>query len=330
MASINRKAIKKLAAKQTADRASYKEIFLHTLVSLGVAVMLIALDYVLQAQIGGTGSLSGLGTRSVLETVRMVLQYANMLLLPFWEIGILYWAIRRTRGQETGFRSFAEGFRRFGAVFRLKLIQGIVTGSIYMFCAFVSSLIFTLSPLGWPMVRFVMSYTDDPTALLAMSDEALMGQLMQYMWPVFIILALLLIPAMMPLYYRFRMADYVIMDKPRTGALYALYRSFQITKKQFFPLFKLDASFWWFWALQFLASAGLYLDLVLTMMGVTALDANTLILLSYVTGYSIQFISYTLFRGRVETAYALTYNALNASVPEPKPLIVQTHTWNEQ
>ena len=113
MASINRKAVKKLAAKQTADRASWKEIFLLTLGRLAVLVVLLILNQVLDQGISGTGGLSGMGRRSVLETIRTVLLYANMFLAPFWDIGILYRAISRARGKSTGISSFAEGFRRF-------------------------------------------------------------------------------------------------------------------------------------------------------------------------------------------------------------------------
>lgn len=331
MAGFDRKAIKRLAAKQTAGRASYQEIFIHTLVSLGAALAVLGLDYVLTQQIGNTGGLSGLGTRSILETARTVLQYANMLLVPFWEAGVFCWAIRRARGQQTAPGTFLEGFRRFGPVLRLKLIQGIVYGTIYMICTILSSVVFTLSPLGWPLIEFVMANMEDPTAMAMMADEALMAQMLQLMWPVWIILALLLIPSIVPLYYRFRMAEYVVMDKPRTGAIQALIRSFQLTKGQFFGLLKMDLSYWWYWALQLLASAFLYLSLLLPELGITFLDLQAQNVLCYALSYGIQFIALVLFRGRVETAYALVYNARNANVPEPKPIIIQANNpWSEQ
>lgn len=331
MAGFDRKAIKKLAARQTSDRASYKEILIHTLVSLAAALLIIGVDYVLTQQIGHTGGLSGMGTRSVLETVRTVLQYANLLLVPFWEMGIFYWAIRRARGQQTAVGDFLEGLRRFAPVFRLKLIQTVVFGAIYMFCVIISSVVFTLSPLGWPLIQFVMNNIEDPTAMAMMADEALMAQMLQMMWPVFIILALMLIPAMVPLYYRFRMAEYVIMDKPHTGAIYSLIRSFQLTKGQFVSLLKTDLSYWWFWGLQFLSAAFLYLDLLLPALGITALDLQTQSILCYAASYTVQFVSLVLFRGRIETAYALIYNARNATVPAPKPIMVQPNDpWIEQ
>ena len=331
MATINRKAVKKLAVKQTSDGASWKEIFLFTLVRLAVLVVLLILNQVLDQGISGTGGLSGMGRRSVLETIRTVLQYANMFLAPFWDIGILYWAISRARGRETRFSTFAEGFRRFGPVFRLLLIQGLVLGTIYFICIFASSILFAFSPLAFPLMKFMLPYMEDPAAMEAvMVDTEFISQMLQYMWPVYIILALLLIPAVMPLYYRFRMATYIVMDKPHTGAVYALIRSFQITKQQFKSLFLLDLSYWWYFALEIFAGLLSCLFLLLPIMGIPTADPNTLILISYLAGYLVQLSAHTLFRGRVETAYALVYNACNASVPEPKLPAPQRPSWNEE
>ncbi len=320
MEGFDRRAIKKLAARQVSGKKYYKQIFLHALVVLGFGALVTGVNFTLQQGIGSTGGLSGLGTRSILETVQAVLQYANTLLVPFWQIGILCWAIRRARGSDTGFSDFAEGFRRFGPVLRLKLLTAIVVFCILFACTMLSSVIFALSPLAFPMIEVMLPYMDSMENLYtAMADPAVMEQLIACMYPVYIILAVLLIPTLGPLYYRFRMAEYVLMDKPRTGAIQALIHSFRMTRKQWWHLMKLDLSYWWYWALDFLAMTVLYLDLLLPALGVCA-SGSTLTIFSYAGYFVLQLASITLFRGKVETTYALAYNAMNACVPETKPL----------
>ena len=327
MKSFNRKSVKRLAAKNTADKRAYQEVFLHSLVVMGAGLLIMALDYILQQQIGGTGGLSGIGTRTLLETARTVLQYANMLLVPFWQMGIFYWAIRRARRKETQLSDFLEGFRRFGPVLRLKLLQGIVVGLIFVVAILLSSVIFAVSPLAWPVMKLLLPYTQDAEGMQTlMMNEALMAQIEAQMYPVYIILAILLIPALLPLFYRFRMAEYVIMDKKGTGAILALIRSFQMTRKQSGRMIKLDLSHWWYLALQLVAEVLLYIELLLPLIGVAPPQGVPLLLLNYGGYYGVLLIVYTLFRGRVETTYALVYNILNASVPEPKPLVIPDRT----
>lgn len=324
MAGFNRGAVKKLATKRTAG--TYRQIFLHTLVTLGAGILITILDSVLLEQIGTTGGLSGLGTRSVLETLRTVLQYANMLLLPFWEMSIFYWAIRRARGLDTQPGDFLEGFRRFAPVLRLKLLQGIVVWMILMGCTFISSLIYSFSPLALPVINLLLPYAQDIASLqAAMADEALMTQMISYMYPVYIIMAVLTLLALLPLFYRFRMAEYELMDEKGTGAIKALIRSFQMTRKQSWNLIKLDLSYWWYFVLQILCVIPMYASTFAPLLGIAASE-TVLTVGGYAVTCLAQLILFSAFRGRIETTYALTYNALRASIPEKKSIV----PWNPQ
>ena len=70
---------------------------LHTGVTVGVAFAIMLLQYVLAEGIGNTGGLSGMATRSILETIQLVLQWANTILLPFWSLGFMYVALLSAR-----------------------------------------------------------------------------------------------------------------------------------------------------------------------------------------------------------------------------------------
>ena len=74
-------------------------VLIHTAAALGLSLILNILHYVLQQGIAGTGGLSGIGTRTVLEFIQTVLQIVNLVVLPFWNIGYLYTTLLLSRRQ---------------------------------------------------------------------------------------------------------------------------------------------------------------------------------------------------------------------------------------
>ena len=124
----NRTALKQASRDSLfASKGDPKRIILiHTLVSLGVTFLLGAISFALERQISNTGGLSGLGLRSVLSTAQVVLQIAQMALLPFWEAGY-YWAtLKMARREDVQPGSLLEGFRRFGPYLRLTLLRSLI------------------------------------------------------------------------------------------------------------------------------------------------------------------------------------------------------------
>ena len=99
-------------------------VMLHTGVALGFSLLATVLQYILSLGIGDTGGLAGLGMRSVLSSAQSFLQVAGMILLPFWEMGILRALLLISRRQEADKPTLLDGFRRFGPIFRLQLPQG--------------------------------------------------------------------------------------------------------------------------------------------------------------------------------------------------------------
>ena len=124
---LDRRGLKNAAgdALAQASRNPKRIILIHTAVSLGIMLLVAVLDYVLSGQIENTSGLSGLGTRSVLTTVQSILQMVQMAVLPFWEIGYLYAAMKMAVKEPAEPGTLLEGFRLFGPLFRIMLLKGL-------------------------------------------------------------------------------------------------------------------------------------------------------------------------------------------------------------
>lgn len=287
-----------------------KLIFFHTGIILLASLVLTVVDYLLEKGIGTTGGLSGMGLRSMLETVQTVLRYGQAIVLPFWQIGYTWAILRLGRGEAVSFASLTEGFRQFRPVLRLKLCSGCLYFAIGMATSYISSTIFLLTPFSAPMMEKLLPLMEDEKLLQdAAALEAVIWEVMDTaLVPLLAIFLLVFAVLAVPISYRLRMADRCLMDAPREGALHAMRKSARLTKGHCLELVKLDLSFWWFYLLDALVTAVAYGDL----------------LLSEVTGHSSDMTYFGFFglyllcqlglycwrRNQVELTYALAYDAL--------------------
>ena len=99
----------------------------HTGITVAAALVITILQYVLSEGIGNTSGLSGLGTRSVLETIQTVLRWANMLLVPFWGLGFVYAALQWGRGSYAVRQDLLTGFRRWSPYLGLLLNRSVLS-----------------------------------------------------------------------------------------------------------------------------------------------------------------------------------------------------------
>lgn len=320
----DRRALKEYTGRVLADAAyaPKKLSLIHTAASLAVTLVLVVISFILTRQIDGTGGLAGLGTRSILETAQTVLQFASTLLLPFWEIGFLYAAIRMARKEETGPRALVEGFRRFGPVLRLMLLRSLLAIGVLLLCSQVATTIYLLTPFSASYFQLYdtlmgnAATATDPTALL---DEATMQAMAESILPVAIISAVLAIALLIPLLYRFRLAEYVIMDTPGTGAFAALRASNRMMRSNCVAMFRLDLSYWWFYLAQAVIALVGYGDVLLAALGVALpMSADTAYFLFYLLYIGGQLVLLWQVRSAVETTYAAAYDVLKEP-QEPKP-----------
>ena len=68
---------------------SKKLTAIHAGVAAAAGLIVALLSYLLDSGMGGTGGLSGIGTRALLETVQSVLSLAVNILNPFWGLGFV-------------------------------------------------------------------------------------------------------------------------------------------------------------------------------------------------------------------------------------------------
>lgn len=305
-----------------------KLIFSHTGIILLASLVLTVVDYLLEKGIGTTGGLSGMGLRSMLETVQTVLRYGQTIALPFWQIGYIYAILRVSRGEHASFGSLSEGFRRFRPVLRLKLCVGCLYFAIGMATSYISSTIFMLTPYSTPMMEKLMPLLEDESLLQdAAALEAAMLEVMDsVLVPLLVIFLLVFLVLALPVSYRLRMADRCLLDAPEEGALHAMRQSTRLTKGNCLKLVKLDLSFWWFYGLDALVTAVAYGDLIL---GAVTEKSSDVTYFGFFGLYLLcQLGLYCWRRNQVETTYALAYEALRAPrepAPAPQP---GTQPWN--
>lgn len=292
-----------------------KLVFLHTAVAVGGAFVLSVLDLILMRQVDQTGGLSGMQARAVLESVRVILQYAITFLLPFWELGFTYTVLRLARGQQADPGSFLEGFRRFGPAFRLMLLRAVLYITIAMACLNVSIMVFTLTPLSGELNRLLdslMARTQDVQVLM---EQLPVAQMQKAILPGIVLFAVIYGAVMVPLLYRLRLAELAVMDKPGTGAFAAVKCSNQAMRGNAWSLFRVDLRFWWFYLLQILVAALCYGDTLLRLAGVQIPVSEDVGFFLFYSLYAVcQLALHTLFWGRVQTTYALIYDQLKEQV----------------
>ena len=148
-------------------------------------------------------------------------------------------------------------------------------------------------------------------------DDATYAQLMDATAPVMVIFGVLFLVLAAPVFYRYRMANYLIIDRPATGALAALRDSRVMTKGNRWNLFRLDLSMWWYYAAMLVSAAIGYGDQLLPDLGVTLPFSDTVAYFLFFGVYlAVTFVIFYFLRNRVEVTYALAYDSLRPREPE--------------
>lgn len=308
-------------ALSDAGRAPTKLVLLHTGVTLGVGLVLRILEYVLELGIAGTGGLSGIGTRTMLEFFQSVLSLVDSLVLPFWAIGYLFLVLQIIRQQPVSSRSLLSGFRCWGPVLRTLLLRGILNGSAALLGAQLGFLLFIFTPAAGPLLHLSQEAAD-PYAIL--QDPAALSAVLP-MVPWAAIGALLFLT---PVLYRTRFARYIIMDAPETGAIRAVLQSFRLTRRRFVPLLVLDLHFWWYYGLELLTLVMGIGHMLLPLWGVSLpMGAGAAMLVCCLAAAICRLGLYVWKRNQVFVTYALLYTHLKAN-PQVPPRPVARDPWN--
>ena len=336
MEKLNAKLLIQEAGEKLKGTDSTRLAAMHTGITVAVALVITVLQYILSQGIGNTTGLSGLSTRSILETGQTVLQWANTILVPFWSLGFLYTALRWARGEYARKEDLLAGFRRIGPYLGLLINRFLLSMMVILLCANTSSAIFMMTPAATQITELVASAGSDMNAAYALMEGMSTAQLMDLLYsliPMLVIWGVLCLVLLVPLMYRFRMAEYVILDHQGARGLSSMFISASLLRRRCWQLFKLDLRLWWYYGLKVLCTILCYADLLLGAMGITLpISGDGAYFVSFGAYLAALFCVETCFRPRVDTAYACAYEQLVAMGPAAKkmPEKPQSMPWDEE
>lgn len=288
-------------------REPKKTILAYAGIITAMGLLVSILTVLLDSKISNTGGLANLGSRSILSTIRSVLPLAQTVILMCLEMGYLCAAMRFSRKQYADHMELRAGFRLFAPAVRLTLLQTAVYFAILMVVTNAVVSVYTTSAFGKPLLEAMTPLLESGTPL---DDQSLTS----LFWPMLPLLAVTLAVfalAAVPISYRYRMANYCLVDHPRAGAIAALRSSWHMMRGNCFRLFKADLHFWWYHLLTFLATLICYGDQILPLVGIRLpISETAAYFLFYAIYLAIQFFLFYRFRNRLEMTYVAAYDAI--------------------
>ena len=317
----NTRQLKEFSAGRLANARDGQKIILYfSLITIAATALANVASYVLSRQIAKTGGLGSMGVRSALTTAQTLLPLVQAGFLMCLTLGYLATMLRIARGQYASPNGMRLGFDRFWVLLRCTLLKGLIFGGVAVASLYVAMMIYMMTPLSNSAVDILMPLVKSAGTsgqLGIMLDDATYTQLMSATTPAMAIFGVLFLVLAAPLFYRYRMTDYLIIDRPGTGALAALRDSRMMMKGNRWNLFRLDLSMWWYYAAVLVSAAIAYGDQLLPALGISLPFSDTAAYFVFFGVYlAVIFAVYYFLRNRVEVTYALAYDSLRPQEPE--------------
>ena len=316
----NTSEIKAAALRRLTDAGRAKRIAaIYAGVTLGLSALVTILGLVLEAMMSGATGLGGMGRRTILSSVQSMLPWVVGLITMCVELGYQAAMLRVARGQYASPQTLRLGFDRFWVLLRCILLEGVILFAIAFGGIYIATMLFMLTPFSGRVMEVLSPVLENVTLLSPemVLDEALYDQLMQAMIPAFVMCAIVVAAAAIPVLYRLRMARFVIIDKPGIGALAALRESRKMMKGNCLRLVKLDMSLWQYYIGCVFASLLCYGDVLLPMMGVRFPWSDTVSYYLFFALYlAVQFAVYYFLKNQAEVAYSIAYDSIRPKEPK--------------
>lgn len=316
----NTSEIKAAALRRLTDAGQAKRIAaIYAGVTLGLSALVTILGLVLEAMMSGATGLGGMGRRTILSSVQSMLPWVVGLITMCVELGYQAAMLRVARGQYASPQTLRLGFDRFWVLLRCILLEGVILFAIAFGGIYIATMLFMLTPFSGRVMEVLSPVLEDVTLLSPemVLDEALYDQLMQAMIPAFVMCAIVVAAAAIPVLYRLRMARFVIIDKPGIGALAALRESRKMMRGNCLRLVKLDISLWPYYIGCVFASLLCYGDVLLPMMGVRFPWSDTVSYYLFFALYlAVQFAVYYFLKNQAEAAYSIAYDSIRPKEPK--------------
>lgn len=277
-----------------------------------LAALVTIVNYALGLQIAQTGGLSNMGLRSVLSTIQSVLPMVQSMVVMCLELGYVAAMVRISRQQYASEKTLKLGFDRFWVMLRFTIIRSCIYMMASMAAFWIAVQIYLITPMSNAVMDLVTPAMSDPNVVMEMlQDPTFAGQITSAMLPLLLLFGVLYAVLYIPISYSLRMAQYVIIDKPGQGAVFALKESRKMMKGSCLRLLKLDLHFWWWYAVSFASMALCHGDTLLPMLGIQLpFSDDVSYFLFYALFLAVQFIACYFLRNKIEVVYAQVYNAL--------------------
>lgn len=318
------------AAKDSLKKAPCnpkKLAFLHVGALLLLSLLLTAINFFLARGVNSAAGIANLGTRSVLETAQVILSLVNLVVTPMWSIGFLAVALRTARWSNAEPRDLLDGFRHWGTVLRLYLLQFLIYMLVAIACSQVATILYSFTPFIEELSQIALQ-----TTAAGQSGELDLLALMPSLIPIYIIFLILFAIVAIPLFYRFRMSFFAVAEGERS-ARRALGISSRLMRGKRFSLFRLDLHFWWYYGAHLLLAVLASVGTVLQLTGISLPIAPEFLTYgAYGVYLVLQLLLGWLVSLSVQTTYAHCYDQLKAELPpEPVPQAGPwTPPWQQQ
>ncbi len=322
--TLSDRAELKRKARSALDGAGYshrKFVLLHTggilVVNLVVSLLIAAIGNQVNESVG----LGGMQTRAFWSTLENLLLAIIPLVILFWDASYYHISMGFARGNQMLPKDLLAGFRRPISVLGCSLLPGLHYLARGILCTLLASVLFSMSPFAQPLMDLVQQL---PTQLvngelMYVLDEATQELIAQQAAPMMIMCFVLFIPIAAPVFYRYRLSMYLLLDDKERDALSALRGSRWRMQGRKVELFRLDLSFWWYYLLQLAVTAVCYIDFWLPMLGIQLpVNGPVLAIAAYLVYAVCQLTLDFLAKNQVQTTYAIAYDTILSAVETPQ------------
>ena len=283
-------------------------------------------SFLLGLQLDQAGGLRNLGTKSLITTIQTILPLAVNLLVMAVELGFLNTMLRVSRRQFISPKSLHMGFARFWPLLKIVLLQSGLYFLASMASMTISMQIFLMTPMSNRMFAILNPLLNSGTQvdpMVILGDPEVYASLLRSMSPMMILMVVLLLAIVVPIWYHYRMANYVIIDKPGIPALMAMRESRLMMRRNCLTLFRLDLSMWWYYAAMILVTVLGYGDMLLPALGVNlSLSPNVGFFLFLILYLLADLAMIFFLRPHVETVHALAYDSLKPQEKKPEGAVL--------
>lgn len=261
------------------------------------------------------GGLDTITLQTVLTTAQLVLPLAGAVLLPAWMAGLWTVALSMARGHQVHPRNLTDGFRRLLPLLTSILLRGLQYALRGYISLSLASSLLSFTPVGNKLYDAALQIQNgaEPDLTVLMGNDY--GWVMGTLYAVAAVLFLLI---SLPVFYRYRMTGYLIIDRQAPGGASAMLRSRVLMLRRRWELAKLDLRFWWYYLLLLLGVAVSCGGPILELAGLSLPIPHAAVYwICLVAGALIVLGVQVLAGPKVAVTYALRYDRYLQEPPPP-------------